>query len=51
MDKLISNNSTYSYYEYDLESDFERNIFAFAPRFFGSKTVYIDIKKRIAYHK
>jgi hypothetical protein len=47
MDKLISNNSTYSYYEYVLEADFERNIVAFASQIFGSKTVYIDIKKRI----
>ena len=47
MERLISDNKTYSYYEYRLEADFEKVIVEKSRQIFGANTVYIDIKKRI----
>ena len=47
MERIISDNKTYSYYEYRLEADFEKVIVEKSRQIFGANTVYIDIKKRI----
>lgn len=47
MERLISDNKTYKYYEYALENEFEKVIVDHAKQIFGSNTVYIDIKKKI----
>ncbi len=47
MERLISENKTYKYYEYSLENDFEKVIIDNAKQIFGANTVYIDIKKKI----
>jgi len=47
MERLISDNKTYKYYEYSLEAEFEKVIVDKSKQIFGSNTVYIDIKKKI----
>ncbi|MDO9580507.1 MAG: hypothetical protein Q7J06_08065 [Bacteroidales bacterium] len=47
MERLISENKTYNYYEYTLEKEFEQVIVDKARQIFGINTVYIDIKKKI----
>jgi hypothetical protein len=47
MERLISDNKTYKYYEYTLENEFEQVIVDKARQIFGTNTVYIDIKKKI----
>jgi hypothetical protein len=47
MERLISDNKIYKYYEYTLESDFEGVIVNHTKQIFGNNTVYIDIKKKI----
>ena len=47
MERLISSNRTYKYYQYTLENEFERVIVENSKRMFGPNTVYIDIKKKI----
>ncbi len=47
MERLISDNKTYKYYEYALENEFEKVIVDHAKQIFGNNTVYIDIKKKI----
>jgi len=47
MERLISDNKTYKYYEYTLEAEFEKVIVDKSKQIFGINTVYIDIKKKI----
>ena len=47
MERLITDNKTYRYYEYTLENEFEQIIVQKSKQIFGSNTVYIDIKKKI----
>lgn len=47
MERLISENKTYKYYEYSNEAEFEKIIVDKSKQIFGSNTVYIDIKKKI----
>jgi hypothetical protein len=47
MERLISDNKTYKYYEYTLEGEFERVIVDNAKQIFGNNTIYLDIKKKI----
>ncbi len=47
MDKLIFNNKDFTYYEYTLEDEFEKDVVANANRIFGDKSIYFDIKKMI----
>jgi hypothetical protein len=47
MEKLLQNGKVYAYHEYALEKDFEEVIVLEAKHIFGSKSIYIDIKKRI----
>jgi predicted DNA binding CopG/RHH family protein len=47
MERLISQDKTYKYYEYTLEGEFERVIVDNATQIFGANSVYIDIKKKI----
>lgn len=47
MERLISNDKTYKYYEYILEGEFEKVIVDNAKQIFGFNVVYIDIKKKI----
>lgn len=47
MERLISDNKTYRYYEYTLEAEFEKVIVDKSQQIFGKNTVYIDIKKKI----
>ena len=47
MERLISENKTYKYYEYSREDEFEKVIVENSKQIFGLNTVYIDIKKKI----
>lgn len=47
MERLVQGGKTYSYYEYGKEQEFEQVIVQEASHIFGSKSIYIDIKKRI----
>ncbi len=47
MERLLFSNDNFLFYEYKLESDFEREIIENSLHIFGANTVYIDIKKRI----
>jgi hypothetical protein len=47
MERLITQNKTYKYYEYSNEAEFENVIVENAKQIFGNNTVYIDIKKKI----
>jgi hypothetical protein len=47
MERLISDNRVYRYYEYTLEAEFEKVIVDKSQQIFGKNTVYIDIKKKI----
>ncbi len=46
MERLISEDKTYKYYEYTREDEFERVIVENSKQIFGTNTVYIDIKKK-----
>jgi len=47
MERLLQNNKTYTYYDYPLESEFEKVIVENSDAIFGKNTIYVDIKKRI----
>ncbi len=47
MERLITENKTYKYYEYNKETEFEKVIVDNSHHIFGKNTVYIDIKKKI----
>ena len=47
MERLISDNKTYKYYEYTLEDEFEQSYCSECQADFWCNTVYIDIKKKI----
>jgi hypothetical protein len=47
METLLHNQTLYTYYNYQLEKDFEQVIVQQASYIFGSQSIYIDIKKRI----
>ncbi|MFO7851071.1 MAG: hypothetical protein ACQERS_02660 [Bacteroidota bacterium] len=47
MERIIFNNDVYTYHNYSLESEFEKEIAKNAYQIFGFNTVYIDIKKKI----
>ena len=47
MERLLFNDKVYSYHEYKLEKEFEKDIILNSKQIFGSNSVYIDIKKRI----
>ncbi len=45
--KLFRNNSVYTPYQFELESDFEKEIVQNSKLFFGVHSIYIDAKKKI----
>jgi len=45
--KLFANNKTYTQFQFDREADFEKEIVAGSRLFFGSKSIYIDAKRKI----
>lgn len=47
MEKLLHNNTIYTYYEYLTEKEFEQKIVEHSCHIFGEDSIYIDIKKRI----
>ncbi|WP_298367590.1 hypothetical protein [uncultured Lutibacter sp.] len=47
MERIIQNNKIYTYFEYQLENDFEKVIVENSDAIFGNNSIYIDIKKRI----
>lgn len=47
MEKLLLNNESYSYYQYEKEAEFESLIVENSKVIFGESSIYIDIKKRI----
>ena len=47
MERLLQSGHIYSYYEYATEKEFEEVIVEESNHIFGSKSIYIDIKKRI----
>lgn len=47
MDRLSYKGKVFTYYEYAKEQDFEKDVLEHAKEIFGSKSVYIDIKKKI----
>jgi hypothetical protein len=47
MEKLLQNGKVFTYHEYALEKEFEAIVVQEAKHIFGSKSIYIDIKKRI----
>jgi hypothetical protein len=47
MERLLQDGTSYLYYEYSLEKEFEQVIVEQAPYIFGPQSIYIDIKKRI----
>ena len=47
MDKISYKGKVFSYYEYANEKSFEKDVIEHAEEIFGSKSVYIDIKKMI----
>ena len=44
MERLITENKTYKYFEYNNEAEFEKVIVDHSHHIFGKNTVYIDIK-------
>jgi predicted DNA binding CopG/RHH family protein len=47
MERIIQNNKIYTYFDYQLENDFEKVIVENSDAIFGNNSIYIDIKKRI----
>lgn len=47
MEKILYNNKIYTYYEYQLEKDFEQIVIEQASHIFGENSIYINIKKQI----
>jgi hypothetical protein len=47
VERILNKNVTYIYYEYPSEKEFEQTIVQHSQHIFGSKSIYIDIKKRI----
>lgn len=47
MERLLQDGTSYLYYEYSLEKEFEQAIVEQAAYIFGPQSIYIDIKKRI----
>ncbi len=45
MQKMLIEDKEYSEYEYTSEEEFEKDLVANAKKIFGSKTIYIDVKK------
>ncbi len=48
MAKIIQEQKIYESFEYDSESEFEKDIIRYAKHIFGSNAVYFDVKKRIS---
>lgn len=44
---VFQNNKAYTEYQFDKEADFEREIVKHSKNFFGNRTIYIDVKKKI----
>ncbi len=47
MEKLISKGKSYTYFEFQLEKDFEAKVVEFAKDIFGKDTIYFDSKKKM----
>lgn len=47
MERILSGQNVFTYYEYINESEFEAKILEEYIRIFGEDTIYIDIKKKI----
>ena len=45
--KLFSNNKTFHLFQFNLESDFEKEVVLNSKQFFGSNSIYIDAKRKI----
>lgn len=45
--KIFSNNKSYAEFQFDNETDFEREVVINSKLFFGSGSIYIDAKKKI----
>ena len=47
MEKLIMDNKSYEYYEYEKEVEFEKMIVGNSCKVFGESSIYFDVKKKI----
>lgn len=47
MDNILYKNKKFSLYEYDDETEFERDVVTNSKEIFGENTIYIDVKKKI----
>lgn len=47
MNNLIHNKKIYSPYEYNTEKEFEQEIVRNSKNIFGTKTIYVDVKKKL----
>ena len=45
--KLFTNNKTYYEFQFDKESDFEREVVINSKQFFGVNSIYVDSKRKI----
>jgi len=45
--KLFTNNKTYSQFQFDYETDFEKEVVLNSKQFFGINSIYIDAKRKI----
>jgi predicted transport protein len=45
--KLFTNNKTYHEFQFDKESDFEREVVINSKQFFGLNSIYVDAKRKI----
>jgi len=47
MDRLLYENKIFINYEYSKEAEFEKDVIERADEIFGTKSIYIDVKRRI----
>lgn len=47
MDNILYKNKKFSLYEYDNETEFEKDVVTNSKEIFGDNTIYIDVKKKI----
>lgn len=45
--RLFANNKTYNQFQFDKEADFEREVVINSKQFFGTNSIYIDVKRKI----
>lgn len=47
MNKILTNNTEFSLYEYSEEREFEKDVVKNSKKIFGPNTIYIDVKRKI----